>query len=1360
MSLLRKISRNFGKINARRNTGKKLSQQVARRSRVVLDALEPRVLLTADLESLLMPAEMLHPEWGENVNFELKISNSGTDITSGTAPVLFYLDANSNGTLEVGTDLELTAVPDTMREPDTPTLPLDFNNKAMISGDSIYGVYSLTLPSTGYSDGDHTIFAAVDGTGVGDVNTSNNTSSFVIPVGSTAPTGIELYPRFVDFDALDDLGELKFGSVYPLSIGVHNIGGTATGAPVNVSVFLSPTMTLTNDSVLLTTDGTNPATGTTTGVISGGAMEFVTLNVQMPASNPFGGGEMFILAAVDATGVTAGSLTGGLETEVYESNNYRPVEGELKLVATASTAGVDLGAGFLWFGSNYTETVPNLTWGQTTSIPAVNVGVYNAGDTGATAFDMEVKISPTPDATDTNAVQLVSTTGSAVTAASLEYKYQVLTPASVPAAFGDTTSPTGWAYAYSYVDIGSTNTDINSNNNVSWETKLWMGSFDSTNPDLSPYELSLESWNDQGSFHWGDSVSLLASIANVGVATSGVDQSNPITVNYYLHDSSDLADTTSFTPVLLGSSSLAADLATGAIEEMDVNGLAVAKPGTLSTDTNAKYYVVMSIDGGTAVTTEASTTNNTSAVEIVPYDVSLDLSVSTMAAFGDWTIAPSMHIELFNQGGSELTSGMVDINFYLSSDTSLDTGVDQPVGTYSFNFDASANTLTPYGMSLSADYSLDFSGLSSPADGDYTIFVTVSSPSGISFPTSGMEKAINMPIGDMDAITGMDLAGRSVYVPANTELYWGQDLDLALLTGNLGDTDIAGSFDVQGYLSQDDVIDSSDLAIGSPVTIASGITAGSELISAYNATLPTESQVQAAFGFETADNPGQTYRLIFKLDSASALTEAYEYDNIIRSFPLMINTSATITPTGVDVAGQHLFSPSFIGISSNTLEWGGTLTVYSNFENIGPTDDTTGFTIKYYLSPTATLPADPTSDSSILELTAAETVASLTAGSSTNAVFAARSLTVPAMPANPAGDYYIIARATDVTGDSDTSNNDIVMKYDDGNNILVTVSLPDIKPDVDGYAPEFSSDIYWKFGSQYDLALDIINDTSVPVTGSTVANIYISASEPDLSTLTVNALETDTATYTKLTSDLAVTFASGESESVNDVTVTMPSGGSWTDGTYYLIYAVDVADSVTELSETNNIGYQAINLVADSPLAGTTDIQMLEMELEVDNAGDGYSSLLQLSWNSTYTAAAEHLLYNAGDAITGTFTIDYQLTNDGDYTSGIASLGSDTTVSTTDSLAQLCGEVDIITPASGADGLYFVVAKADSTGAITSELSTDTANNYSRPYPVYVGNWVTGLDLAVFSSNVYSSSGNGSNSYLPGDQIQVDYQVA
>ncbi len=1360
MSLLRKIKRNFHFINRSQNSKRKLSQKAKRQSRIVLDALEPRVMLAADLEALLMPADFLAPDWGESADFYLEVTNNGTDLSTGTANVDFYLDADQSGTLDIGSDYHITTVDaNTIMEPETPSLPLDFTNDSIPSGKTLGGQYTLTLPASGYSDGDYAIFVSIDDASISDSDTSNNVSSFTIPIGPASPTGgIELNLSKAFVPAIGYMDELAYGGIYSASASVHNVGDTNAGSTVNVSFFISHNMYLTPDAQLLTTDGTNPATVATSGTMDAGTGEVVTVDVQMPASNPFGVGEpMYIVAVADATGISSGVPTGGTVTEVYESNNLMPIEKELELAASSSVTGVDLAAGRLYFGDIGSEQVPNYIWGQT-GTAAANIQYYNAGDSAATGFDVEVVISPSNDVADTNAVSLVASSGAAITADSLAFGTESLTPSPVPDYFGDTQATVGWAYAFAKIDASSQNETGDTSNNISGPTRIWMGDFDSTDPDLSPYDISLSHIDDEEGLYWGDTVDINSLIANVGVATNGVNNSAPITVTFYLHDNEDTNVTTSFTPVELGSTTIETDILSGELVGAALNQVTLVRPASLSSSTPTQYYIVAEVDGGTAVATEAAAAPNTYAVKLKNeiYDVKPEIRMHTNAPAADWLIPPTVGIELGAYRGLEQSSNSIDVKFYLSPDQTLETGSDDLVGTYTFNFNNVDSTLAANSAPLTAEFALDFSGVSQ-IDGDYTVFATLSSASGITFADDeDTTDSFNIPVGDIKDVTGMEIVGISAELPEYSEAVWSGSYDVALVIGNAGDTDLAAgvnTFDVEAYLSFDNTLDADDISVGSAYTVTSGIVAGSETVVAYTITLPAEAAAITAWGEDTVNNVSG-YQVIFALDTNDAITETFNYNNYITTDYMAIADSASATPTAIDIAGQQFFSPELAIMFQPVLEWGDTLDVYSNFENIGPSDETAGLDIHYYLSPTETLPTDIASDPDIIELSSSDNVASLASGAVTNASFAVKTLTIPSMPVDASGSYYLIARAVSVTGDSDLTNNDIAITKLDGSAMAIDMASPDLMPMDDSDAPEYK--LSWKFGSTYEMALDLFNSGQLEVS-SVVANMYLSAIEPDTSSLTVSDLETDSATYYKLTSDYSATFSTGEFESINDVSVTLPSSSFGSDGVYYLITAVDTNETIDEFDEDNNINFIPINIQSDTSLTGK-DISIIDFDVENLSSSDSKDTLLHIS--SGDSLYYDYLVYNAGIATGAGFDVEYRLTTDGDFDGSSESLGTSTIASSVDALG-LVGDSSTLTfSASVSDGLYYVVARADSAYAISDEPSDDRYNNDSYPIPVYVGSWASGtMDLVVLNTDVSLNTGERLGSYKPGDTVNVDFDI-
>ncbi len=114
MSLLRKLRR-----REHETRGRNQGQDKRGRSGMILEALEPRVMLAADLAVNMMPTDLPLVNWGGDIMFDVGIDNEGTpttdDLTSGSATVKFYIDTNQNGTLDLtdtgsGVDDEITSV--------------------------------------------------------------------------------------------------------------------------------------------------------------------------------------------------------------------------------------------------------------------------------------------------------------------------------------------------------------------------------------------------------------------------------------------------------------------------------------------------------------------------------------------------------------------------------------------------------------------------------------------------------------------------------------------------------------------------------------------------------------------------------------------------------------------------------------------------------------------------------------------------------------------------------------------------------------------------------------------------------------------------------------------------------------------------------------------------------------------------------------------------------------------------------------------------------------------------------------------------------------------------------------------------
>ncbi len=944
-----------------------------------------------------------------------------------------------------------------------------------------------------------------------------------------------------------------------------------------------------------------------------------------------------------------------------------------------------------------------------------------------------------------------------------------------------TIAPTGFtdqsfAYVIGRVDSGSAITESDETNNDTHAVKVWVGDFYTGGADLISYEVDITT--DGGTdiadttLFWGDEITLSATVANVGdTAVDGT--STPFGMRFYLSADNvlDGGDTE------LTSANLTVSTLLNNGEMVTMNGstpVSLPEPTSVSGTT---YYIIMDIDAsnGTGTITEvndegAGTNNNQVAVPITVYRTDLGLQNtnfvdptdnSTPRSL-DWGDQVQIMFDIANYGPNSLGSGTatVDIFVDLNGNGVYDSGEGEQ---QTIDFSS-----TPLNVNQTMQKDVTLTLPSSGTDGDFEIIAKIS---GIEESyTANNTVSLELPVGDMDSISGIDLIGVQAAIPVNTDLVWGGSVDVPVVIMNQGGTNLTADFEMQAYFSMDMQLDSDDIALGSAVTVTDDIAADGFSVQAVTVTLPSLSAAQAVYGTSASSS---SYVLIFKIDSATtpAVTETYRSNNVLVSDVLTSLVSSSTPVTGADLAGQHLVVPALSRRS--LLVWGSTVDVYANFSNIGDTTytDGTGMEVAYYLSPTSSLPADPSSDPGILALTptSAQTpVTSLASGVATNAAMTAVTLTVPAMPTNPANQYYLIARAATPSDDADPTNNDIILMDNTGSSMQIQVQSADLMPDVEDYDTEFS--VVWKFGNTYTLAVDALNVSSVDVDTSFTIDVYLTPIEPALDSIMISDLSDTTVFYPLTATSVTVTSLAGQESSVNDVNVTLPADASGftttaTNDTYYLLYVVDSGEAITEMSEDNNMDWVEVVI---SATAGTgQDVEMLDGEFDLESVSD--EQLSQLQWNQTYTEAGMFDIYNAGGAINIDFDVTFKLSTDRTWDTGdtdfAASSGTYTVPGATTAFASkgiLGVDLDLQTPASGTDGLYYVIARADAGGALTSETNTD--DNDSDVTPVFVGSWLTGgSDVLVLDGELEMGAADGSIStattYGVNDYVKFDFEM-
>ncbi|MBN1846809.1 MAG: choice-of-anchor D domain-containing protein, partial [Sedimentisphaerales bacterium] len=657
----------------------------------------------------------------------------------------------------------------------------------------------------------------------------------------------------------------------------------------------------------------------------------------------------------------------------------------------------------------------------------------------------------------------------------------------------------------------------------------------------------------------------------------------------------------------------------------------------------------------------------------------------------DWGDTLPTSVDIRNLGDAEAT-GSAPVQFYLSDDDVLEVGTDIEL-TGSFTVDSLGAGLVSENTDISVV--LPASG----TEGDYFLFVLVNGDGTVT-EADDTNNSFMVPllIGDVSTLTGVvDLLPSMMQEPADmpnllppVDLIWGHSYTIPVDVYNAGDTD-AGAFSVSVLLEpamvQGPKWDGSGYVLTS-VPVA-GLAAGSESVNDVTITLP------AAGIF----SDGQ-YHVTVVIDSEDFTTggqvaEVFELNNIFGQ-PIQVVTNPALS-AGADLKALELDLPDG---TTGPLLWGDSYDLEAWVYNNGDAD-AGAFDVTVYLSTNNIY--DPGVD---IEIGSAAIGGGLL---STEWLSSPVSVTLPNAGQMPSGDYYLILRA---------DSGDALTEVNESDNI--TSESVFVNTCVDLVADEIGLPGMLEVGwaQQYTLAADAWN------IGATAAGAFdiVVAISPDA--------QFDPATDEILaTVNVSGPLAPGE-DSINDVTVTLPTAGSvygghtYADGQYYLIVVVDSGSAVTEAFEDNNVVSQPVQIVSTASLSGI-DLTALGFDLDIENTPD--DQVPSLAWNQTYTGALELELYNAGDtAASGAFDVTVRLSTDPYYEDTDTELVT-LNIASLDSLLLSVQQADLTLPASGTDGAYFLVAKVDSGDAVSEALED---NNTPWALPVQVGALASGVDLA------------------------------
>jgi len=817
MSLLRKLRRKL-----------KQNNKVSRPRQMMLEPLEQRLLLSADLQiDSLLVTDPGPFDWGAGVDFDAVVSNADIDDAVGDATVEFYL--SDDPTLEIGTDILLAE---------------NYTISNLASGASYSNtaasVPSISLPGTPGSDGDKFLFMHLDTTNVtNEADTTNNARELMIQVGSSNPAnGIDLQVEEAD---LPDTIDLIWGNTYDVNADVFNDGNTDTAAAFDVEVVISPDSFYDPgiDQVLYTAEAT--------GGLTAGNSFANDANITLPAAGTqYGGhtyadGSYYIIVIADSTNFTSG----GQVAEVFESNNMIAQTVNIVTTPTLST-GVDL----MNIEFELDSTSTDLDWGATYAIAA---DLYNIGDTAAGAFDISVVISSDQnyDAGTDTAVGTINVTSLNSTALSYN-ETNITLPTSG-------TLSDGPYYLIMASDSGDVFTEVSETDNIS----ALQVNVSSPRPDLAIENFHFD---NPGIIEWSDTVTLDIGIRNIGeIATDG-----DATVKFFLKDTASF-DPATDTP--LAQTYTIGSLAVGA---SDTHQIDVTLP---SSGTDGDKYLFVYVDNNSNFT-ETSTNNNSCPAWIPVGDTTtmtgvIDLTPTEPPEDGAsappvellpnidliWGNTYNIPLDVYNIGDTAAGAFSVKVLF----------GQDNP-SLSSFIANSTALHTEPLTALPAHGESIQEISITLPAsgtDGAYKLMVQADSEDQVTeaFESNNTVSQIVDLVTTPMLATGVDLMNLKFDLDHNPDLAWGESYNIDLDVYNIGDTD-ASPFGISVVLSSDQNYDAGDYTVGTwEIT---SLTSTAISYNDFTITLP-------ASGTFSHGN----YYLIVKSDSSNVFTEANENDNIM-----------------------------------------------------------------------------------------------------------------------------------------------------------------------------------------------------------------------------------------------------------------------------------------------------------------------------------------------------------------------------------------------------------------------------------------------------------------------------------------------
>ncbi|WP_164891191.1 CARDB domain-containing protein [Botryobacter ruber] len=358
-----------------------------------------------------------------------------------------------------------------------------------------------------------------------------------------------------------------------------------------------------------------------------------------------------------------------------------------------------------------------------------------------------------------------------------------------------------------------------------------------------------------------------------------------------------------------------------------------------------------------------------------------------------------------------------------------------------------------------------------------------------------------------------------------------------------------------------------------------------------------------------------------------------------------------IAPT-VDLAVQ---TPT---VSAASVVAGTGITLTANVVNAG-TVASTATTIRYYLSPNNTI------ESSDVVLGSAD-VSSMAASGSVSKVV---SYTIPASTA--AGNYFVLFQVDpDNTNTESNENNNTA-------SVALAITLAPAEVDLAVLTPTVS-------------AASVVSGGTVNVT-STIKNNGTTAAASSTVGYYLSADAVFNSADVVLESSSGGTLAAGATAS-RTATLTIPD--ATTAGNYYILFVADHANAVSETNETNNVA--SVALAVTAALRADLLVTAASVSKATTVAGD--------------TIAVTATIQNSGQASAGGSMVGYYLSARNVWDNTAVRIGQ-SEVTTLAVGGTASPEANLIIPAGTAAGDYFVLVRADDTGAVTESSETNNVRS-------------------------------------------------